>query len=78
MSSHSQTLASSQTSNSKGKSKTIACFLCHGPYRVAECLQRAALNALQAQFQEETQVGNQGVNKNFEGEKKSYARIKAI
>ena len=38
VSSHLQTLALSQTSNKKGKSKTLACFLCHGPYWVAECL----------------------------------------
>ena len=37
VSSHSQTLASSQTSNRKGKSKTLACFLCHGPHRVVKC-----------------------------------------
>ena len=50
VSSHSQTSASSQISNSKGKSKTLAYFLCHRPHRVAECPQRAAINALQAQF----------------------------
>ena len=32
-----QTLASSWTSNNKGKSKTLACFLCHGPHQVAKC-----------------------------------------
>ena len=37
VSSHSQTSTASQTSNNKGKSKILACFLCHGPHRVAKC-----------------------------------------
>ena len=77
-SSHSQTSASSQTFNNKGKLKTLAYFLCHGPHQVAKCLQRTALNVLQAQFQRKTQADNQGIDKSFEGEEKSCARIRVV
>ena len=45
---------------------------------MAECLHKATLNALQAQFQKQTQASDQGVDKNFEGEKKSCTMIGAI
>ena len=37
VSSHLQTSALSQTSNRKGKFKTLTYFLCHRPHQVAEC-----------------------------------------
>ncbi|KAJ7958669.1 Retrotransposon protein, putative, Ty3-gypsy subclass [Quillaja saponaria] len=39
---------SSRGSVLTSKPRTISCFLCNGPHRVAECLQKTALNALQA------------------------------
>ncbi|KAJ7943087.1 Retrotransposon protein, putative, Ty3-gypsy subclass [Quillaja saponaria] len=39
---------SSRGSVSTSKPRTISCFLCNGPHRVAECPQKTALNALQA------------------------------
>ena len=38
---------------------SIKCFLCSGPHRVAECPQRAALNAIRALQQEETKESPQ-------------------
>ncbi|KAJ7944105.1 Retrotransposon protein, putative, Ty3-gypsy subclass [Quillaja saponaria] len=48
---------SSRGSVSTSKPRTISCFLCNGPHRVAECPQKTALNALQAS----------GVLKEYEG-----------
>ncbi|KAJ7971608.1 Gag-asp_proteas domain-containing protein [Quillaja saponaria] len=39
---------SSRGSVSTSKPRTISCFLCNGPHRVAECPQKTALNSLQA------------------------------
>ncbi len=73
-SSHLQVSTSSRTSNGKGKSKALACFLCNGPHRVKECPQKAALNALQAQLEEEVEKGDKGNS----DEEQTCARVGAI
>ena len=78
MFSHLQVLVSSQTFNNKGKSKTLACFLCNGLHKVAKIPQKATLNALQYYFQEKVQGGDKGGSEGFDGENKSCARIYAI
>lgn len=46
---YSKEATTSRTPNSSSvRPKTIACFLCNGPHRVAECPHKQALNALQA------------------------------
>ena len=59
-------------------SKTLACFLCNGSHKVARCPQKAILNVLQTQLQEETQASEYGGNEVFDGDDKSCAKINAI
>ena len=60
--------------STKNKSKTLKCFLCDGPHKVKEYLQKATLTALQAQVQEEEQAGSKRHDEVSKGKKRSSDR----
>ena len=66
---HAASKASSSNSNYNSnayKPRPIACFLCNGPHRVAECPQRIALNALQASLCPQRQEKEENVEEEEE------------
>ena len=70
--------SSSRGSNTGGKPKALSCFLCRGPHRVAECPQRAALNAMQAKLQEEVRKCEREVEEESENEDQARPRIGSL
>ena len=65
--------ASSRNAVNTGGRRPLACFLCNGPHRIAECPQRTALNAMQA-----TTKGQENENEDCESDEEEAPRMGAL